>query len=184
MRMRFTACLASLLLISGCGVFLPSHDYYAVGVAQIGDQLYVYAPLCDGERVVGVEAYDNLLSGQEPNYDPDSMQFTYWKAQDPTRESVANGWIALGDSSGFRTTAVVAGSNIELPEKLGVSLQLDVGSQHAVEGVVSVSKAPRYPAGADPRSVRYAYRPERNGADARDPREIRDESGCAANYPA
>ncbi|WP_080640909.1 hypothetical protein [Salinispora oceanensis] len=165
-------------------MFLPSHDYYAVGVAQIGDQLYVYAPLCDGERVVGVEAYDNLLSGQEPNYDPDSMQFTYWKAQDPTRESVANGWIALGDSSGFRTTAVVAGSNIELPEKLGVSLQLDVGSQHAVEGVVSVSKAPRYPAGADPRSVRYAYRPERNGADARDPREIRDESGCAANYPA
>lgn len=184
MRMRFAACLVSLLLISGCGLFLPSHDYYAVGVAQIGDQLYVYAPLCDGERVVGVEAYDNLLSGQEPNYDPASMQFTYWKAQDPTDESVANGWIALGDSSGFRTTAVVAGSNIELPEIIGITLQLDVGGPHAVGGVVRVSKAPRYPAGADPGSVRYVYRPWGDGEDMRDPSEIRDESGCAAGYPA
>lgn len=183
MRIRIAACLMGLLLIYGCGVFLSSHDYYAVGVAQIGDQIYVYAPLCDGERVVGVEAYDNLLAGQEPNYDSASMQFTYWKAQDPTHESVANGWIALGDSSRFRTTTVVAGSNIELPKFIGISLQLDVGSQHVVEDVVSVSEAPRYPAGADPGSVRYAYRPERDGEDTRDPREIRDDSGCAADYP-
>ncbi|MCN0154003.1 hypothetical protein [Salinispora arenicola] len=182
--MRFAACLVSLLLISGCGVLLPSHDYYAVGVAQIGDRLYVYAPLCDGERVVGVEAYDNLLAAQEPDYDPASMQFTYWKAQDPTDESVANGWIALGDSNGFRTTAVVAGSNIELPEFMGISLQLDVGSQHVVGDVVSVSEAPRYPAGADPGSVRYAYRSGGDGEDTRDPSKIRDESGCAADYPA
>ncbi|NYT94671.1 hypothetical protein HW126_12780 [Salinispora sp. H7-4] len=182
--MRFAACLVSLLLTSGCGLFLPSHDYYAVGFAEIGDQLHIYAPLCDGERVVGVEAYDNLLAGQEPDYDPALMQFTYWKVQDPTHESVANGWIVLGDSSQFRSTEVVAGSNIELPELLGITLQLDVGGQHAVGDVVSVSEAPRYPAGADPGSVRYVYRPERDGEDMRSPGEIRDDSGCASGYPA
>lgn len=183
--MRILACLVTLpLVMSGCDALLPSHDYYAVGVARIGDQIYVYAPLCDGERVVGVEAFDNQAAAKASNYDPASMRFTYWKAQDPTEESVADGWIVLGASSEYRTTTVAAGSNIGLPEFVGITLHLDVGGEHVVEDVFSVSEAPEYPAGADPRSVRYAYRLEDGGENLRDPREIREESGCAADYPA
>ncbi|GIG93270.1 hypothetical protein Pen02_82060 [Plantactinospora endophytica] len=185
LRLRIAACLATLpLLVSGCGYFLPSHHYYAVGVARIGDQVHVYAPLCDGERVLEVEAYDNAAEAQASDDDPDPTRFTYWKAADPTEESVAEGWLILGDSRGFKQTPVSAGANIPLPERVGISLRLRVErGEHTVGDVVAVLEAPEYPAGTDRRTVRYSYRRE-NSKDLRDPQEIRKQSGCAAAYPA
>ncbi|MFI7081961.1 hypothetical protein ACIBO1_32230 [Micromonospora sp. NPDC049903] len=171
--------------MASCGVLLPSHDYYAVGVARIGDRIHIYAPLCEGEQVVEVEAIDNQAAAKVSDFDPTSMRFTYWKVADPTEAPIAEGWITLGDSSGYRTTTIEAGSNIGLPEFVGITLRLNVkGGQHTVADVIVISEAPEYPADADPQVVKYTYRDKSGGEGPRNAQEIREDSGCAANYPA
>ena len=90
---------AAVLILSSCQYLAPSDDHYEVGVARIGDTVYVFAPMCATERVASVEAYDNKAAGKEKNYDPATMKFTYWKVADPAEEATAKGWITIGDDS-------------------------------------------------------------------------------------
>lgn len=122
---RWFLLAAVSLLVSGCQFVLPSHDYYAFGVARVGDQIHTFAPLCEGERIVGVEVYDNDAMGKETNFDRTSTRYTYWKVEDPVEELAAEGWIVLGDSGAYRVTSVAADSNIE-PFSSCVAVRFDV----------------------------------------------------------
>ncbi|WP_323373486.1 hypothetical protein [Plantactinospora alkalitolerans] len=163
---------------------LPSHDYYSFGVARIGEEIHIVAPLCDGERIVGVEAYDNDALGRESSPDPASTRFTYWKVEQPVDASVAEGRIVLGDDSAYQVTTVPAGSNIGLPELVGVTLHVDSGGDHVVEDVFAVAEVPAYPATANPEDVEYVYQAGSNEERLMTPGKIRQQSKCAADYPA
>lgn len=173
-----------LLLVSGCQLVLPSHDYYSFGVARIGERIHIFAPLCDGERILGVEAYDNDALGRESSPDPASTRFTYWKVEQPVDASAAEGRIVLGDDSAYRVTTVAAGSNIGLPEIVGVTLHIDTGRDQVVEDVVAVAEVPSYPATANPEDVEYVYQAGSDEERLLTTAQIRERSKCAADYPA
>jgi len=181
---RWLVSGAILLLISGCQFALPSHDYYSVGVARIGEEVHIFAPLCDGERIVAVEAFDNDALGRESSPDPASTRFTYWKVEQPVDASAAEGRIVLGDDSAYQVITVAAGSNIGLPEIVGVTLHVNTGGDHVVEDVFAVADVPTYPVTADPEDVEYVYQAGSNEEQLMTAAEIRKTSKCAADYPA
>ena len=177
--MSATAALAA----SGCQYVAPSDDVYQLGVARIGDRFHLYAPLCEKERIAGVQVYDNVAAGKKPDYDPDSNEYTYWRVAGPTDALAQQGWIAIGDDSGYRTVIVSAASSGQMPQEVGIRLQVgDPQGESAVGGGFQVDKVPEYPANADPKTVKYGYRsgskkPELLGAD-----ELRGRSKCAREY--
>ncbi|SIS00473.1 hypothetical protein [Micromonospora avicenniae] len=173
----------AVLATSACQYVAPSDDIYTIGVARIGDQLHVYAPVCENERIDVVQVYDNEAASRESNFDPDSNTHTYWKVSGPTDALAEQGWIAIGDDSAYRTVIVSAGSSGQLPQVVGVTLKVDdPRGESSVGGAFEVGKVPEYAAGADPKTVKYGYRlgskkQELLGAD-----EIRNRSKCAREY--
>jgi hypothetical protein len=177
--------LAAALVTSGCQLLAPSDDVYEIGVARIGDDIHVFAPTCDSERIASVDVYDNQAAGKEPNYDPASMRFTYWKAQDPIDESTSRGEIAIGNDAAYRTVVVPAGSKVGLPTIIGMTFRInDPVAGHALGGAFNIDEVPAYPAGSDLKSVKYGYKLGSKNPTRLTGSEIKKKSKCALDYPA
>lgn len=185
-RRKVVLMLAVVALASsGCGLLAPSDDIYQIGAARIGDKIYIFAPLCADERIASVEVYDNEAAGKESKYDPSTMKYTYWKAADPTQDSAAHGWVEVGDDAAYRTVTVPAGSKVAAPGIMGVALRInDPATGHQVNGAFRVGDAPSYPAGTDPKTVKYGYRLGSKHEDQLTADQIQKRSKCAADYPA
>ncbi|MEQ4305512.1 hypothetical protein ABNF97_29715 [Plantactinospora sp. B6F1] len=171
------------LLASGCEYVAPSDDIYEIGVARIGDELHVFAPLCDDERIASVEAIDNTAAAKESTFDRESTRFTYWKVAEPTDDRAARGWIVVGDDAGYQKVSVPAGSAMELPETLAVMFRInDPEAGHSVGGAFEVGRVPTYPAGTDPETVKYGYNLGAKNEERLTASEISDRSKCALDY--
>ena len=98
-------------------------------------------------------------------------------------ESAAEGWIVLGDDRSYRTVLVPARSDISLPARVGVTLRTaDPVTGHQVGGGFRVEYVPTYPAGADPKTVRYGYDVLSERDSLLTPEEIRQRTKCAREY--
>lgn len=171
------------LAASGCQYVAPSDDTYEIGVAWIGDDLHIFAPLCDDERIASVHVFDNGAAGKESSFDQDSTRFTYWKVADPTDDPASRGWIVIGDDSAYRTVTVAAGSTVELPKIVGATFRInDPQPGHSVGGAFHVSDAPAYPAGTDQKTVKYGYNLGSKKEELLAADEIRSRSKCALEY--
>ena len=58
--------LAAALVTSGCQLMAPSDDVYEIGVARIGDDIHVFAPTCDSERIARARAMIRSLDHSRP----------------------------------------------------------------------------------------------------------------------
>ncbi|MEQ4304520.1 hypothetical protein ABNF97_24615 [Plantactinospora sp. B6F1] len=183
-RLRRAAVLvAALLMLAGC--LLPSHDYYGFGVARIGDTFHIFAPICADERIVEVDAIDNVAAGKESFYDPAETRYSYWRVVDPADESAAQGWIVLGDDSAYRRVLVAAGSGVPLPEVVAVELRVVAdGKPHKVGDTFRPAEVPSYPAGTDPKTVEYGWQLSTSEPKKLTAEQIRERSKCARDYPA
>jgi len=176
---------AAALVTSGCQLLAPSDDIYEIGAARIGDDVHIFAPMCESERIASVEVYDNQAAGKEPNYDPSTMRFTYWKAQDPNNESAARGEIVVGDDGAYRTVVVPAGSKVGFPKIVGVTFRInDPVAGHKVGSAFNIDSVPEYPAGSDPKSVKYGYNLGSKKETRLTSSEIQKKSKCASAYAA
>ncbi|MFD0555838.1 hypothetical protein FB566_1051 [Stackebrandtia endophytica] len=182
-----------MLATSGCSMLFPSESFYAGGFAWIGDELYLYAPMCEGEELSGIEIYE-VTRGPDGKASPVITNF--WAVSGPTDFSVLNGSVSLGDDAAF--SSVIAGDThpSTWPDSMGMKVifrdatdeysnTLDfrknkqVISLHNDEVVVPV-----YDVGSDPLEVHYLFdNPNgRSGYGLYSPGEIRDQMGCAKQY--
>lgn len=179
---RFLAALVAVSVCAGCILdhVAPSVDIYYIGVARLGNDYVVYAPLCADERIEEVVVFDSSSVRQ---VDDDAYAYDeYWVVQDPTAERVAQGWILIGDNAAFDTVVVSLGS--ELPPRVGVELVVrsDVaGYSFAIEGggFGASDNIPSYPARADPTEIDYGFRLGSRDEALLSPSEMRNEVGCA-----
>jgi hypothetical protein len=143
------------LVATGCQPSGPGDYLYTVGLARVGDTYHLVAPLCDDERLVGVEVYDNVAVG-ETNPSPGDTSHTFWKAEQPARPDVERGIVAIGDDAGFRQVTVPAGSKAAFPTTIGIGVTVSTpnGTQKTGD-VVKLAEVPTYPAGDDPAAVKY-----------------------------
>jgi hypothetical protein len=156
-RRSAVAAFLSVLTLAGCGDLAPGDPVYRVGFARVGDKLYVFAPLCEGERVVDVEAYDNSSLLQGSSYDP-SSRVVKWKVAEPVNDDVTKGWIAVGEDKDFRVVTVPGTGVSDLSGNLGIDLSIDrAGVVHGTGAAFAVQDAPVYPAAADIRTLKFAY---------------------------
>jgi len=182
----------SVLGMSGC-TFLPGENLYAGGFAWIGDDLYLYAPMCAGEELTGVEIYE-VADGAGGSTSP--VITNYWAVSDPVTASAAEGSVVLGDDSAFKVVSSGETHPSVWPESMGMRVlfrdatdeysstlvyrkNTQVISLHNDEAFVPV-----YEAGSDPLKVDYLFNNEngRSGFGLYSPAEIRDQMGCAKQY--
>jgi hypothetical protein len=113
------------------------------------------------------------------------MRFTYWKAQDPINESAARGEIIVGDDVAYRTVVVPAGSKVDFPKVVGVTLRInDPVAGHQVGSAFNIDSVPDYPAGSDPKSLKYGYNLGSKKEKRLTSSEIQEKSKCASAYAA
>jgi hypothetical protein len=159
------------LMLAGCPVSLTDRLDYRIGVARIGDDHHLFAPLCPGDRVSGVKV------GESP--------YTWWSASGP--KDPADGpaeFVVLGDDSPFHHVTVRAGGNVlapALPAEFRATVDYADGYGSGLHKSITLRLAavPVYPAGTDPRQVRYLTRPLGDMGDLAGPEEIRSHSDCA-----
>jgi hypothetical protein len=158
-RRSAVAAFLSLLTLAGCAGLMPGDPGpgYDVGFVRVGDQLYVFAPLCEGERVVDVEVYDNSSSAQGPSYDP-SSRAVKWKVAEPINDDANKGWIAVGKDKDFKVVTVPRVGVSELSGNLGIDLSINrAGVVYGTGAAFLVEDAPVYPAAADIKTLKFAY---------------------------
>lgn len=176
--------VAVVLLLAAAsltGCVFPGDANYSAYAAKIGDSYYMYIPLCENERVDGVELYVASDSVEE------SADF-YWRAEDPTNTLTEQGWIRVGDNESFTQVAIVSEEDFGTFDAFTLTVWSD-DADHGfrVSGVFFPQKYdyPEYPADADPKTVKYGTEYGRETQ----PREItpeqaRKESPCAGQYVA
>ncbi|MFC5942050.1 hypothetical protein ABUL04_19235 [Micromonospora harpali] len=174
------------MVVSGCEWIVPGDSVYAVGVAQIGQRIHVLAPLCEGERIEGVEVYDSDAASKQKAAAIAEAGFTYWEVEQPRTEAVAKGVIIIGEEEAFARVIVAAGSRRPLPDVAGIELTVRLGdSRHVVSDVFRVAAVPSYSADADPGGVKFVYH---QGAARSEkmltPSEIFKEPECASDKVA
>jgi hypothetical protein len=164
----------AMLSLAGCNSLVPGDPGYKVGFARVGDNLYVFAPLCKGGRVSGVEVIDNSLSAEEPSSHP-----TRWKVAEPIDDDVAQGWIGLGEDKAFRVVTVPGNGGVNLSGDLGVRISIDrAGVAYRASAAFSVKDAVVYPPAADIRTLKFAYYDGGGPPALLTPDEIRKRSYC------
>ncbi len=170
------AVLAALLL-AGCPAGSTEPREYRIGVARIGDDYHLFAPVCPGDALAGVRVGD-------PATDP---EVTWWAAAGPKDPSGRpHEFVTVGDDGPFRTVTVRAGDNPSLspvPAYFRVTAAYTDGYGGMVDKSITLqlSAVPTYPAGTDPRQVRYLTRPRGDMGDLAGPEEIRGHSDCTAD---
>ncbi|MFI6159368.1 hypothetical protein ACIA59_05415 [Micromonospora haikouensis] len=169
-----------MMVVSGCQWIVPGDSVYAVGVARIGQRIHVLAPLCEGERIEGVEVYDNDAASKQTAAAIAEAGFTYWEVEQPRTEAVAKGAIIIGEEAAFARVIVAAGSRGPLPDVAGIELTVRRGdAEHVVSDVFRVAAVPSYAADADPGGVEFVYNQGARSEKMLTPAEIVKEPGCA-----
>ncbi|GAB3957657.1 hypothetical protein [Micromonospora vulcania] len=164
----------------------PGDAAYAVGVAKIGDEVRILAPLCDDERISIVEVYDNQAALErtgsrtgEPTLAP------YWKVADPHSDAAAKGEFVIGRDSSFTRVLVLAKSGAVRPEISAVEITvLRADRRHVVGDAFRLKEVPEFQSGTDAKSVKYVYDQGANSEKLLTPSQISEESGCAFDYVA
>jgi hypothetical protein len=173
------AVLAGLLL-AGCPADSPEPREYRIGVARIGDDYHLFAPVCPGDALAAVRVGDLAA-------DPGD---TWWAAAGPTDPAGRpHEFVILGDDRPFRTVSVRAGSNPSLSrvpaDFRATTVYTDgYGGMFDKSITLQLSAVPAYPAGTDPRQVRYLTRPLGDMGDLAGPEAIRGHSDCAGDTEA
>jgi hypothetical protein len=179
LRLGVVACVLLALPLSGCDGLVPGDPGHEVGIARIGDELHIFAPLCEGEKVIGVEVYDNEAILKEPSYDPSNTRFTKWKVEQPVDDDITRGWIVLGDDKAFRVVTVPGGGGGSLNGSLGMTLSIDHdGAVRMIGDGFSVKDAPVYPPGTGIKAVNYAFSDNNSHLLHLTPDEIRKRTNC------
>ncbi|MEU4159741.1 hypothetical protein [Actinoplanes sp. NPDC026670] len=169
------------LLLAGCPGDSAEPLEYRVGVARIGDDYHLFAPVCPGDKLSGVEVGGPSLAEARSG-----AAHAWWSASRPADPAASPlEFVVLGDDSPFQRVAVPAGSNPmrpALPADFRVSAGYTDGYGAGYQKSMSLQLAavPAYPAGTDPRRVRFLTRPLDGMGDLAGPEEIRSHSDCAA----
>ena len=172
----------SVLVMSGC-MFLPGESFYSGGYAWVGDDLYLYAPMCEGEKLESIQVYTE----EENPADYDSPFITdYWNVEGPVDEMTLNGWIVLCDDSVFDRVLVGSGDSRGWPERVFITLwQVDDVDEFTSDLVFRPNPdIPKYSADSDPVTIDYYFDdPRANaGSGVYSPEEIRARMGCAKQH--
>jgi hypothetical protein len=151
-------------LLTGCGVPKIAHsDPYEVGVAKVGDRTFMYAPLCDTDRLQGVriDAFRDPLDNRRKE--------ALWDVGGGGDEVASLGLFEVGSVSGFRVTN--SRLTQPLPGKLDVTVHLlRSGSTELETGaIVWRANAPNNPESRDLRQLQF-----RLGDKVRTIKEMRD----------
>ncbi|MEV0901163.1 hypothetical protein [Actinoplanes sp. NPDC049802] len=173
---------ATGLMLAGCPLNSPDRLEYRFGVARIGDDYHLFAPLCPGEKIVGLKVDDPEAAGQDPDDDQFSDDAsTWWRVQGPKAATGPGEFIVLGVDGPFTDVAVRAGSNPAyrvLPGEFRVWLAVtDLrAATNQLGSAVMTADVPVHPAGSNPATVDYRVPMEKETFGAA---EIRTLSDCA-----
>lgn len=168
----FVAVLAGLML-AGCPFDSAERLEYRIGVARIGDDYHLFAPLCAGDKLSGVAI------GESP--------YTWWSVSGPRDPSAeATEFVVIGDGSPFRHVTAPPANDTGapgLPDDFRVTVDYADGYGSGIGKSITLRLAavPSYPSGTDPRQVRYLTRPLDDMGDLAGPEEIRAHSDCAGD---
>ncbi|GIE81839.1 hypothetical protein Aph02nite_77890 [Actinoplanes philippinensis] len=157
------------LLLAGCPGASAAPAEYRIGVARIGDDYHLFAPVCPGDALSAVRVGGPVATAGD-----------WWAAAGPADPSGRPAeFVTLGDDGPFRRVTVRAGDGGPPRDFRATAVYTD-GYGGSVEKSISLLLAavPAYPAGADPRQVRYLTRPLGDMADLAGPEEIRRHSDC------
>ncbi|MDI6099445.1 hypothetical protein QLQ12_12655 [Actinoplanes sp. NEAU-A12] len=177
MRRGWAAAVAALaaLALTGCQPSDAARRRFLPGIAKIGDSYQVFAPVCPGEKMVEIRVYREK-SARDESLDPD----VWWQAAGPRSADGPGEVVVLGEDGPFTDIAVPAGgdpSTPDLPATFSVLMTftdlLGNGGSGGFEPVPA--GIPQYPAGTDPRQVRYLTRQEGGLVS---PEELRSGSDC------
>jgi|GEM_PF-2305864 len=172
----------TVLGLSGC-MFFPSESLYSGGFAWVGDDLYLYAPMCEGEELTGID-----LHGVKN--DPEDLRsierVDLWAVRGPLATTVSDGWVVLGDDSAFADVVLNGTDPNGWPEIVGILVtHQDAGEEFRSELTLDKGKdLPRYSAGSDPLTIEYYFDGPgtERGGERLTPAQIRDQMGCAKQY--
>ncbi|MEV0901165.1 hypothetical protein [Actinoplanes sp. NPDC049802] len=85
------------LLLSGCFTTgVPDRLEYVFGVARIGDTYQVFAPLCPGEKTVGIKVDDFTAADEDLDEQYGDDPYTWWRVAGPKAAAGPGEMIALG----------------------------------------------------------------------------------------
>jgi hypothetical protein len=172
--------------VGGCDLVVQGESFFSAGSARIGDDYYVFARLCDGERVEGVEVIDNEASSKIEDSDPSDLSLTWWKVDKPKATAGDPQFVKLGDDDAYETVTVAKGANIALPEYLGVTFKVvgPGGGGKPLGEVFKISDVPVYPEKTDPTSVKYRITDDDDVTQLLTGPEISERSRCALDHVA
>ncbi|BEL03083.1 hypothetical protein Q0Z83_012740 [Actinoplanes sichuanensis] len=182
MRKAFSLVFTVLagLLLAGCPGDSAEPLEYRVGVARIGEDYHLFAPVCPGDKLSAVE-----VGGSEHDMSRSGVAYSWWSASRPADPAASPfEFVVLGDDGPFQHVAMRAGGNPlrpTLPADFRVSAGYTDGYGARYQKTISLElpAVPAYPAGTDPRRVRYLTRPLDDMGDLAGPEEIRSHSACA-----
>jgi len=171
----------SVLVMSGC-MFFPSESFYSGGFAWVGDDLYLYAPMCESEKLEAVQVY---TAEENPTDHNQPLITDHWNVSAPVDEMTSNGWIVLGDDAGFGR--VLADGEPKLwPTEVFIKLTQSDDQDEFTSGLYFPRELdiPAYPVGSDPLTIDYLFENPngRSGPGLYSPEEIRDQMGCAKQH--
>ncbi|WP_433789557.1 hypothetical protein [Actinoplanes sp. CA-252034] len=168
------------LVLAGCPAAPGDQLEYRMGVARIGDDYHLFTPACPGDALSGVEVHD------PPAFPDDDHAALLWWAASGAKDPAGQPWefVALGDDEPFQRIAVRAGSNGLAPAmptyfRVTATYTDGYGGELHKSLHLQVPGVPTYPAGTDPRQVRYLTRPLGDMGELAGPEEIRSHSDCA-----
>ena len=181
-KCRAALVLGAVLFAGGCPV-LPGEDFYDVGIAKVGDAYHLYAPMCDGESLDGVEVATESANPA----DPDTWSTTrYWAVDQAIDQSTKEGWIELGADDDFAVVTVEGAHTTHWPEFFSLTLyQWDGPERFTTSATVMMDvPMPEYPADADITTIDHFFdNPhDRNEGAPMSPLEMRYLMGCARQY--
>ncbi|MEU4625372.1 hypothetical protein AB0G04_36050 [Actinoplanes sp. NPDC023801] len=163
-------------MLAGCPSDDPVQRNYLSGLARIGDDYQLFAPMCQGDRLLQVTVSAVNDSGDET---------AWWQAGGPKEPDGPGEFLVLGRDDPFREIAVRAGANAKqrgLPADITMTLVHTnrYGTTYHNSARFRRAAVPSYPAGADSRQIRYMA-PGIDGGDLGTPDEIRRRSDCGAD---
>lgn len=135
---------------------------------------------------MSVKAYDNQAAAAAPETGSGRPTIpAYWQVTEPQSEAAAKGEFVIGDDAPFGQVLVPVPGRGSLPAITGVELTVRRGDQvHVVGDVFRLTGVPEYPAGTDPKTVKYVYNEGATSEETWTQSQISEDSMCAFKYVA